>query len=116
MSLHSIKMLNFDSVFGNANCQDKNTDPFGYGSTMDLFVVRGHLAWYCSVSFLLRMVNLLSTHIISSMLGRGLVFSSGICVKVASVSRRTLATDTAFSRATRITLVGSIIPASIKST
>lgn len=31
---------------------------------------------------------------------------------VASVSRRTLATDTAFSKATRTTFVGSIIPSS----
>src|ERR1019366_1698538 len=42
--------------------------------------------------------------------------SSGISVIVASVSRRTPATETAFSRAMRTTFVGSMIPASIRST
>ena len=42
--------------------------------------------------------------------------SSGISVIVASVSSRVLATETAFSSATRTTLVGSMMPASIKST
>jgi len=42
--------------------------------------------------------------------------SSGTSVIVASVSSRVLATETAFSSATRTTLVGSMMPASIKST
>ena len=42
--------------------------------------------------------------------------SSGISVIVASVSNSVLATDTAFSSAMRTTLVGSMIPASIRST
>ena len=41
---------------------------------------------------------------------------SAISVMVASVSRTTLATETAFSRAIRTTLVGSTIPASRRST
>jgi alanine dehydrogenase len=43
-------------------------------------------------------------------------WGSGISVMVASVNRRTLATDTAFSSATRTTLVGSMMPASTRST
>jgi len=43
-------------------------------------------------------------------------FSSGISVMVASVNNRTLATDTAFSSAMRTTLVGSMMPASTRST
>lgn len=46
----------------------------------------------------------------------GAGFGSGSSVSVASVSRRTLATETAFSSAIRTTLVGSMIPASTKST
>ncbi len=41
---------------------------------------------------------------------------SGTSVSVASVSSKTLATETAFSSAIRTTLVGSMIPASIRST
>jgi len=41
---------------------------------------------------------------------------SGISVMVASVSSRILATETAFSRAIRTTLVGSMMPASYMST
>jgi len=41
---------------------------------------------------------------------------SGISVIVASVSSRTLATDTAFSRAILMTFVGSMMPASTRST
>ena len=41
---------------------------------------------------------------------------SGKSVIVASVSRSTLATETAFSKATRTTLVGSMMPASTRST
>src|ERR1019366_3083792 len=50
--------------------------------------------------------------------GSGLrsLFPSGISVIVASVSNRILATDTAFSSAMRTTFVGSMIPASIRST
>src|SRR5665811_2147059 len=50
--------------------------------------------------------------------GSGLrsLLTSGISVIVASVSNRMLATDTAFSSAIRTTLVGSMIPASIRST
>src|SRR5450830_742824 len=50
--------------------------------------------------------------------GSGLrsLLTSGISVIVASVSNRMLATDTAFSSAMRTTLVGSMIPASIRST
>src|SRR5664280_713472 len=50
--------------------------------------------------------------------GSGLrsLLTSGISVIVASVSNRMLATDTAFSRAMRTTFVGSMIPASIRST
>src|SRR5581483_5653797 len=43
-------------------------------------------------------------------------FVSGTSVIVASVSNRTLATETAFSSAIRTTLVGSTMPASIIST
>ena len=43
-------------------------------------------------------------------------FASGISVIVASVSSRTLATETAFSSAMRTTLVGSMMPASTRST
>jgi hypothetical protein len=42
--------------------------------------------------------------------------SSGMSVMVASVSKSTLATDTAFSNAMRTTLVGSMIPTSTRST
>jgi hypothetical protein len=41
---------------------------------------------------------------------------SGMSVMVTSVSNSTLATDTAFSRPMRTTLVGSMMPASTKST
>jgi hypothetical protein len=41
---------------------------------------------------------------------------SGMSVIVTSVSNSTLATDTAFSRPMRTTLVGSMMPASTKST
>jgi hypothetical protein len=43
-------------------------------------------------------------------------FGSGSLVKVASASSSTLATETAFSSATRTTFVGSMMPASIRST
>jgi len=43
-------------------------------------------------------------------------FSSGISVMVASVNNSVLATDTAFSSPMRTTFVGSMMPASIKST
>src|SRR6516225_7276025 len=43
-------------------------------------------------------------------------FSSGSSVSVASASSNTLATETAFSSATRTTFVGSIIPASTRFT
>lgn len=43
-------------------------------------------------------------------------FGSGSSVSVASVRRSTLATETAFSSARRTTLVGSMIPASTRST
>ena len=46
----------------------------------------------------------------------GSLCSSGMSVIVASVSSNTLATDTAFSSAMRTTLVGSTMPASIRST
>lgn len=42
-------------------------------------------------------------------------FGSGRSVIVASVNSSTLATETAFSRAIRTTLVGSMMPASIRS-
>jgi hypothetical protein len=48
--------------------------------------------------------------------GAGEVFGSGISVRVASARSSRLATETAFSRAMRTTLVGSMIPASIRST
>lgn len=41
---------------------------------------------------------------------------SGTSVSVASVRSRMLATETAFSSATRVTFVGSMIPASTRST
>jgi hypothetical protein len=41
---------------------------------------------------------------------------SGMSVSVASVSKSTPATETAFSRAIRTTLVGSMMPASTRST
>lgn len=44
------------------------------------------------------------------------LMSLGISVMVASVNSRTLATDTAFSNATRTTFVGSTMPASNRST
>jgi len=43
-------------------------------------------------------------------------WDSGISVKVASVNNNTLATDTAFSNATRTTFTGSTMPASTRST
>ena len=43
-------------------------------------------------------------------------FGSGTSVKVASVNNKTPATETAFSRATRTTLVGSMMPTSMRST
>ena len=52
----------------------------------------------------------------SSDVETGSAFGSGISVSVASVSSSTLATDTAFSSAARTTLVGSMMPASIRST
>jgi hypothetical protein len=52
-------------------------------------------------------------HIISGE-GRS-AFSSSTSVSVASASRSTLATETAFSSPIRTTLVGSTIPASIRS-
>ncbi len=53
----------------------------------------------------------------SSMPGaRDVSLGSGISVKVASVSIKTPATETAFSRAMRTTFVGSMIPASTRST
>src|SRR5574340_674370 len=45
----------------------------------------------------------------------GSCFGSGTSVSVASVNSSTLATETAFSRAVRTTLVGSIIPAATRS-
>src|ERR1019366_3103277 len=59
-----------------------------------------------------------SRHGRHSRLGAASLFAcgSGISVIVASVSKRTPATETAFSSAIRTTLVGSMIPASTRST
>jgi hypothetical protein len=54
-------------------------------------------------------------YIASSVSGARSFFSSGISVIVASVNSNTLATETAFSSAMRTTLVGSMIPASMRS-
>jgi hypothetical protein len=43
-------------------------------------------------------------------------FFSGTSVIVASVNSKTLATETAFSSAIRTNLVGSMMPASMRST
>src|SRR5581483_5551271 len=48
--------------------------------------------------------------------GADAVFGSGISVIVASVSSSTPAAETAFSSASRTTFVGSMIPASSRST
>src|ERR1019366_4045619 len=50
-------------------------------------------------------------YIAISVSGLRSLLTSGISVIVASVNKRMLATDTAFSRAVRTTFVGSMIPA-----
>ncbi len=52
----------------------------------------------------------------ASCAGTASFFSSGFSVRVASASNNTLATETAFSKAMRTTFVGSMIPASTRST
>jgi len=67
-----------------------------------------------------RLVPRAATSITVVIQGNGVAWAddsfSGMSVMVASVSNKILATETAFSRAIRTTLVGSMMPASYMST
>jgi ribose-phosphate pyrophosphokinase len=63
-----------------------------------------------------RIAPISASYIIDSGSPARSLLASGISVIVASVSRSTLATETAFSKAMRRTLVGSMIPVATRST
>lgn len=80
---------------------------------------RGHESVVLSQEHLMTQISqpwlALARHSISGGIP-GFASGSGSSVIVASVSRRTLATETAFIRAMRTTLVGSMMPTSTRST